>query len=262
MSVRIRAGVCAALGLAALCGGDAPVWAFGFSIEPARVEVSVPAGKRRGKTLTVKNARTDQPVHLNMYIRDVRYQPDGTNDFPDPGTTPWSAASWVQVTPMELDIPPQSSRDVRISVTAPPDAAGGHYAVVFFESLPTLQEDGISVNFRIGAVVEAVVPGTEQRAMRLTNLVLEAPATLQASLFNDGNFLVRPKGTVKIFDAAGRRVHQEPFNRSGVGVLPNSARTVSHQLEAEIPPGRYRITAEIDYGTRSLLVGELPVNVP
>ena len=258
MSRAIRTGLCIAVACLVAAG---PAWSFGFSVQPARVAVSVPAGKRRGKTLTVKNARPSEAVHLTIYVRDVRYATDGSNEFVDPGTTPWSCAGWVQVSPSELDIPANATRDVRVSVTAPPDATGGHYAVVFFETSPSYDEGGIGVNFRIGAVVEAVVPGTQRHDMRITNAAFQPPDTVAVTLFNEGNLLIRPKGALKIFDAAGRKVHQQHFNRPAVGVLPKTERQLIQKIEAPLAPGRYRVSAEVDYGARTLIVGELPVDI-
>jgi hypothetical protein len=150
---------------------------------------------------------------------------------------------------------------VRVSVTAPPEAMGGHYAIVFFETTPSYQESGIAVNFRIGATVEAVVPGTQRQAMRVTDMAFESPSKVLVSLFNEGNLLIRPKGTLKVFDAAGRKVHQQLFNATGLGILPQMPRTLPQELTAPLGPGRYRVTAEVDYGARTLIVGELPVSI-
>lgn len=236
--------------------------AFDFSIEPARVELVVPAGKRRGKTVLINNTKSDHATHLTIYIRDVLYLPDGTHDFPPPGSTQWSSASWLQVSPMELDVPAGQMAEVRVSALAPPEATGGHYAIVFFETSPSYEQGSIGVNFRVGALVEVLVPGTEVRAAKLANLTFESPGTIRADVFNDGNFLIRPKGKIKIFDQANQRVAQVIFNPNRLGVLPKTLRAFSTVLEAPVQPGTYRVRAEVDYGTKQLLVGELQATVP
>ena len=60
---------------------------FSFSVEPARIELSVPAGKQRGKSVTINNSRSDAPVHIKVYAQDIVFLPDGTNNFQSPGTT-------------------------------------------------------------------------------------------------------------------------------------------------------------------------------
>ena len=237
-------------------------WAFGFSVEPSRIELVVPAGKRRGQTLVVKNDRSE-PMHLTTYVRDVAYLPDGTSDFPPEGSTDWSCARWVHVVPGELEIPAQSSQEVRVSVIAPPEASGGRYAMVFFETGPSYaQGDGIGVNFRIGALIQAVIPGTERYAASLKNVVFTPPGQIRTDVFNSGNLLVRPKGQIKIFEAGGKKVRHAPFNPTLVGVLPSTLRSFSSTLEEPLPSGSYRNKVEVDYGARNILVGERSFEVP
>lgn len=248
--------------LALLLGVAAEAWAFGFSVEPARVQVSVPAGKRRGQTVTVRNERTDASVHLRLYVRDIIYLPDGTHEFPPVGSTTWSCAEWVTIAPTELEVPAGSTRDVRISVSVPPDARGGRYAVVFFETTPSYTEEGIGVNFRVGALVEAVIRGTEQSDASMKALSFTAPASFQADIFNSGNVLVRPKGAVKVFNEFGKKIRQVEFNPEQLGVLPQTLRVFTIQLEEPLPSGAYRVRAEVDYGARTLMVGERAFEVP
>ena len=247
------------LGLSLLCAAPA-VWAFSFSVEPARVELAVPAGKRRGKTVIVDNSKSDHPIHLKLYMQDVAYLPDGTNDFLPVGSTAWSCASWLQITPLELDIPAGKKADVRVSALAPADARGGHYAIIFFETGPSYTEKGIGVNFRIGALVEITVPQTEIYQAKLVNLTW-APQRATVSLFNQGNTLVRPRGRLKILNRAGRVVAQQPLNPSRLGVLPGTTRQFETPVQNALAPGAYRIRAEIDYETAQLLVGELAITV-
>lgn len=251
------------VGAAILCtllivSGAHEGWAFGFSVEPARVQVSVPPGKRRGQTLTVRNAKADAAVHLTAYVRDVIYKPDGSLEFPPPKSTEWSCADWIQVIPSELEIPPKSSREVRVSISAPSDAQGGRYAVIFFETGPSLAEkDSITVSFRVGAVVETIVRGTERIGASLKGMAFVAePQAIRVDVFNDGNVLVRPRGQVRVFDANGKRLRQVELNSQQLGVLPRTLRSFSTELKEPLPAGLYRVRAEVDYGVRTVLVGE------
>ncbi len=238
------------------------LWAFGFSVEPTRAELSIPAGKRRGQTLTVRNAKPDEAIHLKIYARDVLYLPEGRIEFPPAGSTDWSCASWIQMVPEELDVPAGASRDVRISVIVPPDATGGRYAMVFFETGASYATEGIGVNFRVGALIETVVRGTERREMKLKDMMVATPSDAEVSLFNNGNILIRPSGQVKVFDAGGKKVAQIPFNPIMLGVFPKTLRKITTKLDQPLPPGPYRFRVEVDYGVRTLLVGERSFEVP
>ena len=247
-----------ALVLATLLSYVAPpsAWGMSFSIEPARVELSVPAGKQRGKVVRLNNTRSNAPLHVKVYVQDVVFLPDGTSDFLPSGSTDWSCASWIRFAPQELDIPAGRDSEVRVSVMAPPNAQGGHYAVVFFEASPSYQEEGgVGVNFRLGAFTEVVVPKTEVYRLHVGDLAVSPTGEVKAGLFNDGNVLVRPKGRVKVMDGQGRKVAQLPFNPNRLGILPNTLRQFPMQLEP-LRAGNYRLRTEIDYGAPKIAVGE------
>ncbi|MBI2093655.1 MAG: hypothetical protein HYT88_02915 [Candidatus Omnitrophica bacterium] len=260
MTKRIFQGVAV---LSFLLGCISVAEAFTFSVQPVRLELTAPVGKRRGQSITVDNSRANKPVHLKIYVQDVVYLPDGTHDFPPPGSTTWSCASFLQVNPTELDIPAGKVASVRISALPPEGTTGGHYAIVFFESSPSYAEgSGVGVNFRIGALVEIIVPGTEVRQAKLANISVESPQNITVEIFNEGNVLLRPKGKLKISQTNGKRVAQVEFNQDRLGVLPNTLRKYAVTLEKPLGPGSYQLRAEIDQGTKYLLVGELPFTIP
>lgn len=236
------------------------VHAFSFSVEPSRIELSIPPGKQRGKSVRINN-RSEKPIHIRTYTQDVIFLPDGTSDFPDPGSTAWSAAKWVKVVPAEFDLPPGGMQEARVTVQLPEQASGGYYAMVFFETLPSYAEKGLGINFRIGALTQVTVPDTEAYQAKLANLTVPSPSSAIVELFNEGNVLIRPKGKIKLLDAREKRVAQLEFNPQRLGVLPTSLRQFSVELPA-LPPGTYRLRAEIDYGTRYLLIGEQTFSVP
>lgn len=237
-------------------GLTSEVRAFGFRVDPARVEVEVPAGKRRGRTLRVTNTKQEGAVHLSTYVRDVLFLPDGAHEFPPPGSTDWSCADWIEVVPKEVNIPAGYTQDVRVSVRAPEGAVGGHYAMLFFETGPSYTEGHIGVNFRIGALVDVAIPDTQEYAAKLQDVAFDGPSTIRVEVFNLGNVLIRPKGVIKIFEGNGQKIHELPFNPNHVGVLPQTLRVFSTELEEPLPSGTYRLKAEVDYGTRTLIVGE------
>ncbi len=235
------------------CAGEAR--AFSFSVQPSRIELSVPAGKQRGKSVTIDNSKAETPVHIKVYAQDIVFLPDGTNKFLTPGTTEWSCAKWLKVLPTEVDIQAGEVQDVRVSVTVPKEARGGYYAMLFFESSPSYVEKGLGINFRIGALTQVVIPGTETYEAKLADISVVEGKDLHVEIFNGSNVLIRPRGTIKIFGADEKKIAQRDFNPPGAGILPKTLRKFHVDL-GPLPAGAYRLKAEIDFGTPYLLVGE------
>ena len=247
--------------VALACGsGPTVAEAFSFSIEPSRIELSIPAGKQRGKTVRIDNRKSEEPLHITVYAQDVVFLPDGTSEFAEPGSTTWSCARWVKVVPEEVDIPPGKSQEVRVSVAVPEGARGGYYAMVFFESRPSYVEKGLGINFRIGALTEVSIPKTEVYQAKLVQLAWPEPHEIQVEIYNEGNVLIRPKGTLKLFNAQKRKVAQLELNPQRLGILPKTARSF-HVSVNSVEPGTYELRVEIDYGAPYLLVGERTIHV-
>lgn len=235
---------------------------YAFSIEPARLEFSISTGRQKGRTVTIDNSKSDEPLHLKIYAQDIIFLPDGTHDFPPAGSTQWSCANWLRVIPEEIDIPAGRTQNVRVNISVPAaDVQGGYYAMLFFESSPTYIEQGLGINFRLGALVEVIIPKTELFKAKLANLSFFKPDNIQVDIFNEGNVLIRPKGKIKVLDSQGKKLRQLDFNLQRLGVLPKTLRKFYLELAQPLAKGRYRLKAEIDYGTRYLLVGELPIEI-
>lgn len=236
--------------------------AYGFSVDPARVELTIAPGRQKGVMLSVDNSQSDEPLHIKAYLTDIVYLSSGDYDFPPAGSALHSSANWIKIIPDELDVPAKKKGFVRVGVSVPAEAKGGYYAMLFFESSPSYESSGLGINFRIGALVDVKVAGTESRKAELSNIAFIEPKRIEVEVLNQGNVLIRPKGKIKILDAQGKkRIKQFDFNPQLQSILPDALRKFWTEIEEPLLPGAYRIKAEIDYGTKYLLVGELPIEV-
>jgi hypothetical protein len=246
-------------GLAVLCLA-VPDAAYAFGVEPSRIELSISPGKQKGATVSINNVRSPEAIHIRIYAQDIMFLPDGTNDFLEAGSTEWSCSRWIKAVPEEIDIPAGHTATIRVSVAVPEGAKGGYYSMLFFES-GMVSPEGLGINFRIGALVDISVPNTEQQQAKLTNLAFDPSGEIAVDIFNEGNVLIRPKGKIRLLDARGKRVKQIEFNPNRLGILPKTLRKFSDRLENLPSRGKYTLKAEIDYGTKYLLVGELPIEI-
>jgi len=230
---------------------------FAFSIEPARVELTIPAGRQKGKTIMLDNSQGDTPLHIKIYPQDLNYLPDGTSDFLPAGSTEWSCSEWIKVVPDEIDVPAGKIKNVRVSIEVPKGVDGGRYSTLFFEAGMPSSSKGIGINFRMGVMVLVTVRGTEVYQAKLSDFVFNKPEDIEVSIFNESNVLVRPNGEVKFINSKGKRVKSLDLNPNKLGILPSTVRKFAVKLDSKLPAGKYTLKTEIDFGQDFLLVGEL-----
>ncbi|MFC1631338.1 hypothetical protein ACFL1I_00115 [Candidatus Omnitrophota bacterium] len=245
---------------------DQPQAAVKMNVDPPRVEITMAPGQEQGGQISIFNHDQTGPIHVKAYVNDLVYLPDGSNDFLASGTTPWSVADWVKISPTEFEVPPGEPKQVRYIVEIPPGAQGGRYGVVFFEISPRLQElkdkTGAAVNLRIGSIFLLVAKGTEVNSAELIDLkVGSADAAgsfaISCNIRNDSNILVRPFGTVKILSDASTELAEVMINESKSGVLPGTSRQFSATYDqTKLAPGEYSALAVLDYGGEVLLGGQ------
>ncbi|NQT46188.1 MAG: hypothetical protein HQ593_01755 [Candidatus Omnitrophica bacterium] len=247
---------------------------FRINIDPPRVSLSVAPGKQKSSYITVSNMGSDQPMYVRAYLEDVVYLPDGTNEFLPIGSTPWSCGEWAQLRPAEFEIPPNREESVKITVKVPEGIEGGRYAVVFFETTgPTAKpkEGGTAnISLRLGSILSVIVPGTEVYDAKLINFGVSLEEAeeegkdiykVSCTIFNQGNVLIRPKGSVKIIDSAEVKVAEISVNADQSGILPRTSQNFLVDIDRELAGGDYTAQVIIDYGGEELIAGQTSFSV-
>src|SRR5207249_5894701 len=121
----------------------------------------------------------------SVQITDFWYDEKNEKVFSTPGTSPRSAANWIQFVPEHFEVAAHGSQKMKAIVAPPADADGGDYAVLFVQSKPRLSfdktKDGKAVftNMRIGCLVLLTADKTERDKIELSNMKLTPPAANQ-----------------------------------------------------------------------------------
>ncbi len=265
----IKIGECCILCFFILSGC---AFAFQFNVDTPRVELTINRGEKKNSYITVSNTHPEEAIHIKVYVQDLVYLPDGSNDFLPPGTTPWSCAEWIKLIPDEFDLRPNREQVVKFQARVPPEARGGYYAVIFFEvlSTPEQQEDltTAAVAVRIGTIVLVDVAGTAEYKAKLTGLTVATTEKedvsileLTCSIKNLGNLLIRPKGTIQILDSQKTEQATLDLNPSKGGILPGTTRNFTVSLNEPLSEGRYTVRTLVDYGGDNLLGGQTSFDV-
>ena len=246
---------------------SSPAHAFKFNIDSPKITVEVNAGEKYAGYITVDSYGYDEDLAVHVYVEDVIYLPDGTNDFLPKGSTKWSLANWLKVEPREFLLKGNSSSMVRYTISVPADAKGGRYGVVFFEvDAPPTPGSAARSSIRVGSIIALSVKGRvgEYKA-ELTALKahFDEDKKLAAScvIKNLSDALIRPAGEFIILDKEGTELAKKDVNPVKGGVLPGTSRRFEAKWEepAELEwnkGGDYILQVTIDYGGKSLLGGQ------
>jgi P pilus assembly chaperone PapD len=262
------------LGLAALLLSAGPAVAqISVEVSPLRVELVAGPGSTRTQGISVINAGKE-PVRVRAALTDWELSKDGSPQFEGAVEGgPYSATSWVRVAPPEQVIEPGKETTVRFSMTVPAGIQpGGYRTGVLFEFGPSTGDPvgharEVMFKSRIATLIYVNI-GQPVMAAELTDLRLRsvgAQLLVVATVKNTSRRYVRTKGTLLVYDQAGKTVREVPV--PDVPLLPESEREVTMVVvdpDKNLTPaaGEYRVELRIDVGLPALLVGETTLKVP
>ena len=241
-----------------------------LSLAPAEVIADFTPGQPVHVDFSVSNSGND-PVAIRSSVTDLWYDDKNEKVFGPAGSSPRSAANWIQFVPRYATVPPHSSARLSAFITPPVSADGGYYAVVFVESKPELvhppsaETQPVYANIRLGALVLLTAKGTENDRLELSNIRLTPPTasqqlelTLTAS--NKGNTHVFPKATLAILGT--NRTLVAKADADPKRLLPGQIDDLTLTWGGTLPPGSYDGVLTVMYGNTQVQTRTLTFSVP
>lgn len=199
-----------------------------ITISPVKNRMQVKAGQKITSSVTVINAGSKaykfRAFASPYYVEDQTYESkyDTSAGQPD-------ASKWVQFDKTEFTLKPGERTEVPYTVLTPKTAApGGHYAVVFAETLgsPTPGQNEVARRQRVGSILLLNVDGKTNRSGELVSdstpfLQFNPPLNASLRIRNTGNVDFDVALNVKVRDIFGREKH---MTDTSFLVLPETTR--------------------------------------
>lgn len=196
---------------------------------------------------------------MKVYLNDWNYLPvaDGSKEFVPANTTPSSCASWITFSPAEFTLPPFGRQKISYEVKVPRDAAGGHYAALFFESvfgkMQAQQEElraAVNLAIRIAVLFFVEPEGTVQRSGTVSKFSI-TPGTDTTNTFmfefkNTGNSDCTAGSTYHVMDKNGLVKSRGQFN--DVYALAGGIAQAKAVHASLLSPGTYTLVITVDMG--------------
>ena len=232
------------------------VFATSISIDKPVIKVIAPAGSTGGDVLTIKN-KSMGAIIVKVDVYDWLYNENRELLLGAPGSTPYSCASWIDVNPAEIMIPPQENREVSLTVRVPEDAVGGHYATLAIESTPATERDakkgmGVRIVTRIIALFLQETEGKCNKAgsiveFDVTEPEKNKPLIAKYGFKNHGNTYLSVQGLINIVDKNGNSYGIAQAKKI-YGTFPGDVVSDNIEWFGSLPKGEYDVFLTIEIG--------------
>jgi hypothetical protein len=252
----------------ALTARTAPAQSLGLT--PAEIRAAFRPQQVLQFELHVSN-EGDAPVTMRGSVTDLWFDP-ATNEkvFAAPGTLPRSAANWVTFVPATFTVSPHGTATVKALITPPPEATGGAYAVLFFESKPEATHDpsspgrAVYANVRLGALLLLNASGTEDYRIAVTDTALTPPDAhrnleLSFQLLNAGNTHIFPEARLTIVN--GRKQVVARAEADVKRFFPGQKDSIRLTWSGSLPAGEYTCVLTVTYGNDKVHTETMPLRV-
>jgi len=255
--------------LLAIASASQGAMAQSLALSPADVREKFKPGVPFEIALATSNSG-DVPVEMSVQITDFWYNEKNEKIFSEPGTSPRSAANWIQFVPEHFEVPAHGTQKMRAVVTPPSDARGGYYATLFVVSKPQLAFDKtkegkqVFTNMRLGCLVLLTAENTEDFKIELSNVKLTPPTATQGlelnvDLMNSGNAHVFPRLRLAVLDLQKKLVAKAESQEKRY--LPGQKDAMHVSWAGTLPAGNYVAVLSIPFGEDRIETQQIPFSV-
>ncbi len=224
-----------------------------------------PQGEAYTGSFTVKNEGPEaKDVLIN--VSDWTLSERGKITFKEPGSLSRSINRYLEFSPKQVIIPPNSSREISFKVMPNDHGEKSRWGVFLVRSLDGNRGGGEGVN--IGVTVQHAVT-IYQEAMEedmqgtITGVEVEKKdgmITFAVAFRNDCEAFLHPEGRIEITMASGDLQKEVPIESNLV--LPDTTRLFTFEIgRGSLPPGEYNALVVIDFGGDHLVGARLGFEV-
>jgi len=241
-----------------------------IGLAPAQIVADFKPGVPFDYELSVAN-NGKEAAELHVQITDFWYNDKNEKLFSAPGTSPRSAANWIQFVPERFEVVGGGTQKMKAIITPPIDARGGYYAVLFVESKPVATnkqtEDGkrVFTNMRIGCLVLLTAKDSEAYNVGVDDLKLTPPSDsrglrLSFVVDNESNTHVFPLARLAILDPNRKLVGKADSEMKRF--LPGQKDTMNVDWNGELKSGSYTAVLSLVYGGNRVETRQIAFTVP
>lgn len=224
----------------------------GLEVSPPSQEVTIDPGKTITITAKLRNPG-NSTLPIEVHVEDFTAKGD-QGQVELTANSPYSIASWTKLSPTTFSLEPGAEQTVTATITAPKNAAGGHFGSFVFAVKSNATGGNVaSVAQEIASLFLVRVSGPVTENLSIKSFSAPAysefgPVPFQIDFTNGGNVYVKTYGLINVTDMFGHKVTDIVV--PGVNVFPQAERVVTATLSKRFLIGSYTANALLYYGSQ------------
>ncbi len=197
--------------------------------------------------------------HAALYSTDATTGATSGAVYQGQNSKPQDVGAWIKLSTSALTLAPGQSRLIPFEVTLPENVRSGqHLGGIAMEvtpitpaTAPVQQKGQVQINTRIVTVVavEVIFPGTPIQALSAIGIQaggMNNYQTILLNLHNTGTVMLKPSGTLELFNVHGALLQTVPINMDTF--LPVTSINYPVYLKQALGAGRYQALLTLKYG--------------
>jgi hypothetical protein len=212
---------------------------------------SIAPGSSAVHTMTVGTNPDDPPMDLMVDVLGIGQTTQqgifGLSSEKD--LSPYSARTFITVSPRTFHLEPGTSQEVKATITVPQNVGeGGRYAMLTIRNAP-IGNGTTAIVTSISVPVLVTISGTgitrkgSITDVTVADIIPGQPIKITTALKNTGNYHYKVKTDISVTDSAGKAVATGGTNVSTTSIIPPFAQNYDTNLVTPLSPGTYTITA-------------------
>lgn len=216
--------------------------------------------------ITVETDPNDSPLDILVDVVGFGQTLDGSNSElkPEDDTSPYSARSFLKVTPTSFHLDPGNSQKVTLEGTIPQNIGdGGRYALVSIRSLP-IGNGTVGISVGIDALVLLTIAETkmlktgEIMGMELIGPISAKGQNVSLTFENTGNYHYKARAEAVLRDDKGEIIANSSTPLSFSSILPTMLRKfdISLRPKDKLSQGKYQMDALVSLEDGTVLAND------
>ena len=237
-----------------------------FEVAPVDLTFSPNPGENQTKTITIKN-HGNEKASIVLSLQDYLVYKNGEKKILSAGSSKNSIAEWITLNPSYLELNPNQSQPVEVTLQAPNDDYTSKWGIL---NVSTTKEQtsfeadkeltaGINIYGRISVHLSYTPRTGTNKRVQISNLQeTTAPSDslrkFTVNIDNLGNHISNCK--IYLIASNLQTLQEKKFKPVKLKSYPQSTRNVELTLPADkLPSGTYSLSAILDYGNDRSLEG-------